>query len=173
MCQIPDVLEQAQGMVMSYLELEVDGELKRVEAKQVTREQAALLRPIISEVYKARFNPFTRFAERIAKLPISPSLQAVINNIFSYVLSECVNLDATRQDLMGQATYDISVVRKACILITGQDLVTEKNLKEAIKALTPFMKREEGVEMTMEQANAFRAKLGKPPLGVKKENSNG
>src|ERR1039457_1202833 len=96
-----------------------------------------------------------------------PSLQAVINSQFASVLSECVNLDATRQDLMERATYDLKVVKKACILVTGQDLVTEKNLVQAIKALTPFLKSEEGVEMTMEQANAFRAKLGKPPIGVK------
>ena len=152
---------------MSFIELEVDGELKRFQAKQVTKEQAASLLLVIGEAYRAEFNPFTKFAERLAKLPISPSLQAVLNNLFVFVLSETVNLDATRQDLMEQATYDISVVKKACILVTGQDLVTEKNLEQAIKALTPFLKQEEGVEMTVDQANAFRAKLGKPPIGVK------
>src|ERR1035437_6237243 len=157
---------------MNFIELEVDGELKRFKAQQITKEQAASLRPIIGEVYRARFNPFVRFADRIAKLPISPSLQAVVNNLFAYVLSECVNLDATRSDLIEQATYDPSVVRKACILVTGQDLITEKNLKEVIKTLTPFLKQEEGVEMTIDQANAFRAKLGKPPIGTK-EKSNG
>lgn len=154
---------------MSFLELEVDGELKQFKAQQITKEQAASLCSVIGEAYRTKFNPFSRFAERIAKLPISPSLQAVINNIFAYVLSETVNLDSTRQDLMAQATYDLSVVRKICILVTGQDLVTEKNLVEAIKALTPFIKQEEGVEMTIEQANIFRAKLGKPPIGVKEK----
>jgi len=159
---------------MRQVELEVDGELKRFNARQVTKGQAASLRPIISEVYKVRFNPFVRFAERLAKLPISPLQQAAINSLFASVLSETVNLDATRQDLVEQATYDIRVVRKACILVTGQDLVTERNLTQAIKALTPFLKQqEEGVEMTIAQANAFRAKLGKPPIGVRKEKVSG
>ena len=68
---------------------------------------------------------------------------------------------------MERATYDLRVVKKACILVTGQDLVTKKNLEQVIKVLIPFLKSEEGVEMTMEQANAFRKKLGKPPIGVK------
>ena len=152
---------------MTSIELEVDGELKKFGAKKITKEQAASLRLILSEVYKTRFNPFVRFAERIAELPIAPSLQAVVNNIFAYVLSECVNLDSTRHDLMERATYDLRVVKKACILVTGQDLVTKKNLEQVIKVLIPFLKSEEGVEMTMEQANAFRKKLGKPPIGVK------
>jgi hypothetical protein len=154
---------------MNCIELEVDEELKQFQASQVTKEQAATLRPLISEVYRTRYNPFARFAERLAKLNISPSSQAVINSLFSQVLSETVNLDSTRQDLMERATFDLKVVKKACILVTGLDLVTEKNLLQAIKALTPFLKIEEGVEMTMEQANSFRAKLGKPPIGVKEE----
>ena len=157
---------------MRLITLEVNGELKRFEAQQITKEQAVSLQAIVSEVYRVRFNPFIRFAERISRLAISPSLQAVVNNVFSSILSETVNLDSTRQDLMELATYDLRVVKKVCIFVTGQDLVTEENLVEATKALLPFLKAEEGVEMTIDQANAFRAKLGKPPIGTK-EKQNG
>jgi len=157
---------------MSFIELEVDGELKKVEVRQLTKSQASSLKSIIGEVYKTKFSPFSKFTNLLSAIPISPALHTAITRIFVRVLSETVNLDSIRQDLMEQTTYDLNVVKKVCILVTGQDLVTEKNKLDAMKALMPFLKPEEGIEMTMEEANAFRAKLGKPPIGVK-EKKNG
>jgi len=59
----------------------------------------------------------------------------------------------------------LPAVKTLCVLVTGEDAITEENASAAFPLLVPFVQRQEIVADSVAEANRLRAEVGKPPIG--------
>ena len=111
--------------------------------------------------YEARMthNPFVEFAVKVRALP--EDLQAVATREFM----ASMNFDVVPKLVLLNTMRSLPAVKTLCILVTGQDVVTEENSAAALPLLFPFIQRLEIACNSLEEANRLRATVGKPPLG--------
>ncbi len=105
------------------------------------------------------YNPLAEFAEKVQVLPAD--LRAVATREFV----AGVNFDLVPKLVLMNTVRSLPAVKTLCILVTGEDVVTEENYRAAFPLLFPFIARVEIACNSMEEANRLRAELGKPPLG--------
>ena len=104
-------------------------------------------------------NPFVEFAAKIQALPAD--LQAVATREFV----AGVNFDIVPKIVLLNTVRSLPAVKTLCILVTGEDVVTEENSAAAFPLLFPYIQRQEFVAGSIEEANRLRAEVGKPPIG--------
>jgi hypothetical protein len=111
--------------------------------------------------YEARMahNPFVEFAAKVQALP--EDLRAVATREFVASL----DFDAVPRLVLMNTARTLPAVTTLCILVTGENAVTEENAAAAFPLLLPFIQRQEIVTNSLAEANRLRAEIGKPPLG--------
>jgi hypothetical protein len=111
---------------------------------------------------RLRYNPFQEFSVKISVLPAE--LQAVATKEFASKL----DLDVVPKIVLLDTVQTLAAMKLLCILVTrGKDPIDQDNYQEALPLLLPFVERTEIATSSIAEANAIRAKLGKPPLGRK------
>lgn len=111
--------------------------------------------------YEARMahNPFVEFAAKVQALP--EDLRVVATREFVASLG----FDAVPRLVLMNTARTLPAVTTLCILVTGEDVITEENSVAAFPLLLPFIQRQEIVTNSLAEANRLRAEVGKPPLG--------
>jgi hypothetical protein len=104
-------------------------------------------------------NPFEEFAAKIQAMP--NDLRAVATREFV----AGVNFDVVPRLVLLNTMRSLPAMQTLCVLVTGEDVVTEENWEAAFPLLVPFIQRVEIVCNSLEEANRLRASVGKPPLG--------
>lgn len=129
--------------------------------------QADYLKPGALEYWQAwlahearmAHNPLVEFAAKVMALPVE--LRGVATRQFVARL----NFDIVPRLVLLETLRSLPAVKILCILVTGEDLVTEENAAAAFPLLFPFIQRQEFVADSLEEANRLRAEVGKPPIG--------
>ena len=129
--------------------------------------EASYLSPAALEYWQAWFahqsrlayNPFQEFAAKIQVLP--EELQAEATREFTSRL----DFDNVPTLVLLNTLRSLPAVKTLCILVTGEDVVTEDNVAAAFTQLLPFITATEVTCGSIEEANRLRARVGKPPFG--------
>ena len=130
----------------------VDGKPRELQAEYLDQERMEAWQQFIFGRAWEELQPFADFLSRFTQL--SPQFQAFANVRFAEAF---VNAHKT-----------LAAIQFLGVLVCGEDFVTAANADEAYPQLSAFITRpEEIVCESIEQANAIRAKMGKPPLGAK------
>ena len=111
--------------------------------------------------YEARLahNPFVEFAAKVQALP--EDLRAVATREFMGRL----DFDEIPALVLLNTLRSLPAMQTLCVLVSGEDVITEENYEAAFPLLVPFIQREEILTTSLAEANRLRAEVGKPPLG--------
>ena len=149
---------------MSKITLTCDGRPRKLQADYLNPAALEYWRAWLAAAARKAHNPFEEFALKVRALP--PELQAVATREFA----AGVDFAAVPPIVVLETVRSLAAVKVLCVLVTGQDCVTEANAREAFALLLPFISRpQEIVAGSIEEANRLRAEVGKPPIGRRAE----
>jgi hypothetical protein len=133
---------------MGKITVKINGQPQDFEANYLDQERLEAWQGFIFERAWGEFKPFADFLARFTQL--SPQFQALANVRF-------------REALL-HVHEALAAVQFLGVLVCGEDFVTAANADEAYPQLAKFITRpEEIVCNSIEEANAIRAAVGKPP----------
>jgi hypothetical protein len=139
--------------------LTVDGQPRELQVDYLSPGALEYWRAWLAHEARIAHNPFSEFAAKVQALP--GDLRAVATREFV----AGVNFDVVPKLVLLNTLRSLPAMKTLCVLVTGEDVVTEENWEAAFPALVPFIQRVEIVCNSLEEANRLRASVGKPPLG--------
>ena len=132
------------------------------EARYLSESDRDQLNALVADDARRLWNPLVPFAEHLQVLP--EPLQAV-------ALAEYIRRPEFGQmprSAFLEAMAGIRCIGALSILVLGQDICTEDNAGEVLRALEPFI-RQETIAVSgpsqLDQINQLRQLAGQPPLG--------
>ncbi len=139
--------------------ISVAGQPQEVQADYLNPAALEYWQAWLSAEVRANHNPFVEFAKKVWALP--EDLRAAATREFVAGLS----FDNAPKLVMLDTVRSLRAVSMLCLLVTGQDLVTQDNCAATLPLLFPFIQRQEFVAASLQEANRLRAEVGKAPLG--------
>jgi hypothetical protein len=139
--------------------LTIDGQPRELKADYLNPAALEYWQAWLAHEARMAHNPFVEFAAKVQALP--EDLRAVATREFM----ASVNFDVVPKIVLMNIVRSLAAVKTLCILVTGEDVVTEENFAAAFPLLFPFIQRVEIPCSSLEEANRLRASVGKPPLG--------
>ena len=146
-------------MAKQKITLTVAGQPRELEADYLNPAALEYWQAWLSNAARMAHNPFLEFAAKVQALP--EDLQAVATREFV----AGVNFDMVPRIVLLNTLRSLPAMKTLCILVTGQDVVTDENSAAAFPLLVPFIQRQEFVVDSLQEANRLRAEVGKPPIG--------
>ena len=137
--------------------LTIDGQPRELKADYLNPAALEYWQAWLAHETRLAHNPFEEFAAKVQALP--DDLRAVATREFV----AGVNFDIVPKLVLLNILRSLPAVRTLCILVTGEDVVTEENSAAAFPLLLPFIHRQEYAASSLEEANRLRAEVGKPP----------
>lgn len=139
--------------------LMVGGQPRELEANYLSPAALEYWNAWLAHEARMMHNPFVEFAAKVQALP--EDLRGVATREFMATL----NFDVVPKLVLLETLRSLPAMKTLAILVTGQDVVTPENWQAAFPLLVPFIRRQEIVTGSLEEANRIRAQLGQPPLG--------
>ncbi len=137
----------------------VSGEPRQLEAEYLNPAALEYWHAWLGNEVRRAHNPFVELAEKIRVLP--PELQKVV----AQEIAAGLDFDEVPKLVVMQVARSLPAVATLCELVTGRNVVTEENCREAFVQLVPYIQRQEFTADSLEEVNRIRAAAGKPPLG--------
>jgi len=139
--------------------LTVNGQPQELTADYLSEAALEYWHAWLANAARMAHNPLVEFAAKVQALP--ENLQLVATREFVAGL----NFDTVPKIAFLETLQSLPAVKTLCILVTGEDLITAENRAAAFPLLVPFIRRQEFVVGSLEEANRLRAEVGKLPLG--------
>ena len=139
--------------------LTIDGQPRELTAEYLSPAALEYWHAWLANEARMAHNPFVEFAAKVPALP--DDLRAVATREFV----AGVDFDVVPKIVLLETVRSLPAVKTLCVLVTGEDVVTSENFAAAFPLLFPFIKRQEFVANSIEEANRLRAEVGKPPIG--------
>jgi len=137
----------------------VNGQPRELDADYLNEAALEYWHAWLAHAARMAHNPLVEFAAKVQALP--EDLQLVATREFVARL----NFDNVPKIAFMETLQSLPAVKTLCILVTGEDVVTVENRAVAFPLLVPFIRRQEFVVDSLDEANRLRAEVGKPPLG--------
>jgi hypothetical protein len=141
------------------IKLTVDGQPRELNADYLNPAALEYWNAWLAHAARMAHNPFIEFAAKVQALP--EDLQVVATREFMANL----DFDMVPKVVLMDVLQSLPAVKTLCVLVAGEDVVTDENCAEAFPLLFPFIHRQELVVGSIQEANRLRAEVGKPPIG--------
>ena len=144
---------------MPQITITVNGKPQQLEAAYLAPAALEYWHAWLAHTARMAHNPLVEFAAKVKALPAD--LQGIATREFIAGMS----FDVVPKLALMETLRSVPAVKTLCILVTGQDVITQGNAAAAFPLLFPFIQRQEFLASSVAEANRLRAEVGKPPIG--------